>query len=82
MTESLEQNIVANMEALASQGLRVLALASKVWREPSKDWSEVARDSVESHLELIGLIGLYDPPRVETADSVAACHRAGIFHLY
>jgi Na+-exporting ATPase len=82
MTEAWEQDVTANMEALASQGLRVLALASKVWEEHTKDWSEVSRDSVESDLELVGLIGLYDPPRVETAASVTACHRAGTWNIY
>lgn len=35
-------------------------------------------ECVETGLTFLGLIGIYDPPRVETAGSVKKCHRAGI----
>jgi magnesium-transporting ATPase (P-type) len=32
----------------------------------------------EDHLELLGLLGLEDPPRANAAEAIAACRRAGI----
>lgn len=77
-TEDKREMVVKNMEALASQGLRVLALAHRPVGEIHEDWSSVDRGEVERDMCLLGLIGLYDPPRLETADAVKACHKAGI----
>lgn len=66
--------IEMNMNALSSQGLRVLAFATK-----SGEGVDLQnRESVECNLTFQGLIGIYDPPRNETAGSVKACHKAGI----
>jgi magnesium-transporting ATPase (P-type) len=40
--------------------------------------SDLERQDVEKDLCFLGLIGLYDPPRLETAGSIQACYRAGI----
>lgn len=79
MTDNFRQEIIRNMEALAGMGLRVLALASKpyVSDKPAKG-AELDRASVESALVFRGLIGLYDPPRPESAAAVRECHAAGI----
>ena len=82
MTDSTRQQILENMEALAAQGLRVLALASREWdprsgRRASRP-EPPSRENVEQMLTFHGLIGLYDPPRPESADAVKSCHRAGI----
>ncbi|EER31525.1 sodium transport ATPase 1 [Candida tropicalis MYA-3404] len=74
MTDDDIKLIEENMAALSSQGLRVLAFATK--ELGSSDVSD--REQVESHLIFQGLIGIYDPPREETAGSVKLCHRAGI----
>lgn len=70
------------MEALASQGLRVLALASRDYdphsgRRASRDGIP-PRDDIERDLTFRGLVGLYDPPRAEPAAAVKRCHRVGI----
>jgi len=70
--------ILKNMEALASLGLRVLALASKKYEGQVEKGGEVDRASIESNLVFRGLIGLYDPPRPESAPAVRQCHEAGI----
>lgn len=63
--------VMGNMEAMASQGLRVLALASKEWVDDHvEDWGSHPRADVERAMTLHGLIGLYDPPRPETAGAV------------
>ncbi|MCZ4602775.1 cation-transporting P-type ATPase [Streptomyces sp. Lzd4kr] len=71
-----EQERVATIgasDALASQGLRVLAVARR-----ELDGPRPARDEAESGLTLLGLVGMLDPPRPEVTDAVAVCRRAGI----
>ncbi|KAH6645278.1 sodium transport ATPase 5 [Truncatella angustata] len=77
LTEEIKQDVLSNMESLASLGLRVLALASKIYDGPTGT-SDEDRAQVESGLTLRGLIGLFDPPRPESKGAVKACHQAGI----
>ncbi|MFF4585411.1 cation-translocating P-type ATPase [Streptomyces sp. NPDC001388] len=65
--------VLAAGDALASQGLRVLAVARR-----ELDGPRPAQDEAESSLTLLGLVGMLDPPRPEVTDAVAACRRAGI----
>lgn len=78
MTEAYREQILENMEAIAKLGLRCLALASRRYDEPYEDGQEVDRHVIENNLVFRGLIGLYDPPRPESAPSVYQCHEAGI----
>ncbi|QDS70434.1 hypothetical protein FKW77_009700 [Venturia effusa] len=78
VTSEFKAQALANMEAMASMGLRVLALASKPFTGEVKDGTEMDRGEVERNLTLRGLIGLYDPPRLESAASVRKCQEAGI----
>lgn len=64
---------LAEAEAMAARGLRVLAIASREWTQrPSLPQEQ------EADLTLLGLAGLIDPPRPEAAAAVATCRRAGI----
>ncbi|KAH8727041.1 sodium P-type ATPase-like protein [Phaeosphaeriaceae sp. PMI808] len=78
VTEDFRHEILQNMEALAGLGLRVLALASKKYPSEVEKGADVDRATVESELVFRGLIGLYDPPRPESAPAVRQCHEAGI----
>ncbi|CUS14038.1 unnamed protein product [Tuber aestivum] len=78
MTEEMKQEITRQMTTLADQGLRVLAIARRTIDRPPEDWNEFPRDEVEENLVLMGLAGLYDPPRLETKDAVRKCTNAGI----
>jgi potassium/sodium efflux P-type ATPase len=78
MTDDFRQEILKNMETFAGLGLRVLALASKPYDVPLKKGDEPNRSSIECDLVFRGLVGLYDPPRPESAPAVRTCHEAGI----
>ena len=67
--------IEENMNTMSSEGLRVLAFASRV--VPS-DFDISQRESVEEQLTFLGLVGIYDPPRLESRGAVKKCHKAGI----
>jgi calcium-translocating P-type ATPase len=66
---------LAAADDLARRGFRVLAVA----RRPG-DASLLAADAdqLEQGLELLGLVGLYDPPRPEVANAIRQCRQAGI----
>lgn len=78
LTASVQSEILANMEALAAQGLRVLALAHKEWHGADGKSAQEDREAVEKDLVFQGLIGLYDPPRPESEGAVKECLQAGI----
>jgi Ca2+-transporting ATPase len=63
------------VDALAEQGLRVLALAKKpvLVEQQSVDHGDIAKNLI-----FIGLQGMIDPPRKEAIAAVQACQEAGI----
>jgi calcium-translocating P-type ATPase len=61
--------------AMAADGLRVLALASRPARGES---GAIGLDAVGAGFRMLGLVGFADPPRDEVPDAVAACESAGI----
>ena len=65
----------ARVAAMASEGLRVLALARK---EFPSGTTLIRHEEVSDGFTLLGLQGMMDPPRVEAAQSIAECRRAGI----
>ena len=79
LSEAHKCNILRKVDALAAQGLRVLALCGK--RLPSSTAESIAsipRDEFENDFTFLGLAGIFDPPRKESAGAVADCLRAGI----
>jgi len=61
-------------ERMASDGLRVLALAQREW--PALPVGDA--DAIERDLTLLGLVGLLDPPRAEAFGATDTCRSAGI----
>jgi calcium-translocating P-type ATPase len=59
-------------DAMATDGLRVLALASRRVPEPYD------HTRLEEGLTLVGLVGLEDPPRPEVPGAIARCRAAGV----
>lgn len=72
LDEPARRDIVAAQDAMASQGLRVLAVAV---RPLPADWRGGER---EAALTFVGLVALEDPPRPEVPEAVRRCHDAGI----
>ncbi|GLU33068.1 cation-translocating P-type ATPase [Trinickia caryophylli] len=68
--------MISTAEAMAADGLRVLALARRRW--PALPDARCTAEEVEQALELIGFVGMIDPPRPEVPDAVAKCKAAGI----
>jgi Ca2+-transporting ATPase len=66
---------LAEVERMAAQGMRVLALAV---RRPPVPSDTLDDEDVEGGFTLLGLQGMIDPPRPEAVHAVAACRRAGI----
>ncbi|WP_437281317.1 cation-transporting P-type ATPase [Sorangium sp. So ce375] len=60
--------VLRHNDAMASRGLRVLALA----------WRQNGRPDNDAPLELAGLVGLRDPPRSGVREALAALSGAGI----
>ncbi|MEU8717413.1 cation-transporting P-type ATPase [Streptomyces sp. NPDC048663] len=73
LTQAARAEVVTAADELAGQGLRVLAVATRRVTVPCP-----TLDDTESELTLLGLAGMYDPPRPEVRDAVDACRRAGI----
>ena len=75
LTPEKRERIAAMNESLASQGLRVLAVAYRplhgVLEEPTPE--EIERDLV-----FLGLLGMQDPPRPEVPEALAKARRAGL----
>ncbi|QCB97816.1 cation-transporting P-type ATPase [Arthrobacter sp. PAMC25564] len=71
----------AAMDTMASVGLRVLAVAgrrlSAAEQQGAMDGALGAAD-LESGLELLGLLGLHDPPRPTVAGAIRQAREAGI----
>jgi magnesium-transporting ATPase (P-type) len=75
-TEPLDEKYWhARAEEIAARGERVLALAIKPV-DPEQTILEFS--DVDEGLELIGLVGLIDPPRPEAVEAIAECNTAGI----
>jgi Ca2+-transporting ATPase len=70
LSEAESQTWLKHNEAMAGDGLRVLALATKTTEDLDAD--------PYSGLTFIGLAGLLDPPREDVQPAIQACQEAGI----
>lgn len=76
MTLAAKDEIMHMVESLATEGLRVLGFATKTM---TNDVTTMSRDDFEATgWTFLGLAGIYDPPREESAGAVEDCHVARI----
>ncbi|MFQ3679576.1 MAG: HAD-IC family P-type ATPase [Pseudanabaenaceae cyanobacterium] len=67
--------VLAEVDALAEKGLRVLAFAQKTF---PADQTTLERSDMEAECVFLGLQGSIDPPRPEAIAAVRTCQQAGV----
>ncbi len=75
LDETRRQRVVAANDDLAARGFRVIAVAL---RAGAGDLQAAPGDVLETGQTLLGLLGLYDPPRPEVPEAIRRCRDAGI----
>ncbi|MBS0620899.1 MAG: HAD-IC family P-type ATPase [Verrucomicrobia bacterium] len=73
--EPSKVKLLERVNEMATEGMRVLAVAEKV--HPKKIQA-IDDKELKSGFRLLGLIGMVDPPRKEVYQAIQACHQAGI----
>jgi magnesium-transporting ATPase (P-type) len=63
------------IDELGGRGLRVLAAARDV---AAADADTLAPTDLETGLQLVGVVGIVDPPRPEAIEAIALCRTAGV----
>ncbi|WP_426573099.1 cation-translocating P-type ATPase [Aquihabitans sp. McL0605] len=77
MAEADLAKVLTENDRLASEGLRVLAVARRDF-EPATVAELEEHLALVQDLELLALVGIVDPPRKEAKDAIALCKDAGI----
>jgi calcium-translocating P-type ATPase len=72
LSPELRKEFLHAQDTMATEGLRVLALAHRTVSEGYD------HDTLEERLTLSGLVGLEDPPRPEVPVAIGRCKEAGI----
>ncbi len=75
MTPELRSRIESANNTMAQDGLRVLGLAYRRWKELPDDVNE---KTMEQGLVFVGMVGIIDPPRAEVKLAVATAREAGV----
>jgi len=73
MAPAAEHELARRVAALASEGLRVLGVASC-----TLPFGSLPQHQKDLNLQFVGLIGLADPLRADVPAAVKECHRAGV----
>lgn len=87
ITKGYQQQLAEANQQMASRALRVLAVACRVFdgevdelasaADPGQ-WLLSRAEELEADLILLGLVGMWDPPRLEVPPALQLCRRAGI----
>ncbi|MBI3984314.1 MAG: cation-translocating P-type ATPase [Candidatus Levybacteria bacterium] len=73
LNEKEKRRIEKKFEGHAKKGYRVIAFA---YKKHTGDTSN--RKELEKNIDLLGFVGIYDPPRIEAAASIQSAREAGI----
>jgi magnesium-transporting ATPase (P-type) len=74
---SLDERVEEALTAMTVSGLRVIAVAARRVGA-AEDPATIDRDGAERDLELLGLVGMHDPPRLHVEESIRSCRTAGV----
>lgn len=77
ITSHEKEEILSHINSLAHSGYRVIGFATREIRNQKK----YTRDSLESELTFLGIVGIYDPPRPEAKEAVRLAKEAGIISI-
>ena len=75
MSAEATEEVLSRVATMASQAMRVLALAHK---PAAVSTTSLKPADVEGGFQLLGLQGMIDPPRAEAIEAVKVCQAAGI----
>lgn len=78
ITAGYRQRVTGVIEKMASEGLRVLAVAYRPLKGQEKVLPHLGPAEVERDLIFLGLVGLQDPPRPEAVSAIRQAQQAGI----
>ena len=70
-----KDKVIKLYQDYAKQGLRVIGFATRTSDHHSL---HIAREDAEKNLTFLGIVGIYDPPRLEAKKAVEESRRAGI----
>ncbi len=76
LTDRDRARLAELIDQYAAQGLRILAIARR--RVDGDAVSGLSRADAENGLCLLGLVMMFDPPRLQVRDAIIQAHRAGI----
>lgn len=66
------------VEVMASRGLRVIAVARRRLDGVPGTWLSSPASELETDMELLGLVGLQDPPRPDVGEVIRTARQAGV----
>lgn len=82
LDDSAKQMFSAFQEEMSKKAERVIVLCQRYYSPRatlgSNDFADEIQAKGAQNLTIVGLFGIVDPPRLETARTVASCRRAGI----
>jgi len=77
--EDTKSQIMEKLDEFASQGLRIMCFGYRTFSaDTDQKFEQDNRKDIEQQLAFLGLVGIQDPPRPETAGAVRKAQIAGI----